>query len=80
MVVVRRKKDKTKQNVLINLRCRRGDLDVDIAIPGVDIAILGVVDLRGQGLGEGLQGGVGGAVLGVDIAVPAVIAIRAERT
>ena len=49
MVVVRRKKDKTKQNVLINLRCRRGDLDVDIAIPGVDIAILGVVDLRGQG-------------------------------
>ena len=49
MVVVRRKKDKTKQDVLINLRCRRGDLDVDIAIPGVDIAILGVVDLRGQG-------------------------------
>ena len=49
MVVVRRKKDKAKQNVLINLRCRRGDLDVDIAIPGVDIAILGVVDLRGQG-------------------------------
>ena len=49
MVVVRRKKDKTKQNVLINLRCRRGDLDVDLAIPDVDIAILGVVDLRGQG-------------------------------
>ena len=49
MVVARRKKDKIKQNVLINLRCRRGDLDVDIAIPGVDIAILGVVDLRGQG-------------------------------
>ena len=49
MVVVRREKDKTKQNVLINLRCRRGDLDVDIAIPGVDIAILGVVDLRRQG-------------------------------
>ena len=49
MVIVRRKKDKTKQNVLINLRCRRGDPDVDIAIPGVDIAILGVVDLRGQG-------------------------------
>ena len=49
VVVVRRRKDKTKQNVLINLRCRRGDLDVDIAIPGVDIAILGVVDLRRQG-------------------------------
>ena len=49
MVVVRRKKDKTKENVLINLRCRRGDLDVDLAIPDVDIAILGVVDLMGQG-------------------------------
>ena len=46
MVVVQREKDKTKQNVLIHLRCRRGDLDVDIAIPDVDIAILGVVDLR----------------------------------
>ena len=49
MVVVRRENDKTKQNVLINLRCRRGDLDVDIAIPGVEIAILGVVDLKRQG-------------------------------
>ena len=40
---------------MINLRCRRGDLDVDIAIPGVDIAILGVdiADLRRPGKGGG---------------------------
>ena len=86
MVVVRSEKKQTKQNVLISLRCRRGDLDVDIAIPGVDIAIFGVADLRRQGNKRGrLQERVDGAVLGVDIAVldvdqsvPAGIAIRDE--
>ena len=35
MVVVRSEKKQTKQNVLISLRCRRGDLNVDKATPGV---------------------------------------------